>query len=95
MIVYLKTFIHTGVYILREICKHTCTCLFSRVNVNISTLNGIATTIITKRTFTPSEGLQKPLKEYGRQRKMQWVIIWGDFYLKTDSAIFEKNSFYS
>lgn len=58
--------------------------------MNFSISNGIATTIITKRTFTPSEGLQKPLKEYGRQRKMQWVIIWGDFYLKTDSAIFEK-----
>lgn len=38
------------------------TSLSCGVNVNLKK-NGIATTIISKRTFIHSEGLQKPLKE--------------------------------
>lgn len=64
--------------------------LFSGVNVNFQILNGIATIITTKRTFKrPGEGLQKPLKEYGRQMKMQRVIIFF-FNLKTYCATFER-----
>lgn len=65
MIVYLKTFIHTGVYILRKyINTHMhvhatslpwsqCEFLNFKWNCNHN---------FTKRTFTPSEGLQKATK---------------------------------